>query len=205
MLPLFSEISQAYIDMRIERDGENHADISILKLRRQAFLDVVGDRTPDKYFPSHLQAFVSRMQYWPANVTKRADMEGKSTRDVLEENKTFALKTMKDSYVANVRTMMRYSMQDNHYRDPFAGVKIAYPQTLIPSKPREGVAMDVTNRVFRNGVASGFLDEAMLPLLAKLTSREGVPSEWGRTLRDGRQCVGVDRGCFPGSLAQPPG
>ncbi|MCS3730886.1 hypothetical protein [Bradyrhizobium betae] len=157
--------------MRIERDGENHADISILKLRRQAFLDVVGDRTPDKYFPSHLQAFVSRMQYWPANVTKRADMEGKSTRDVLEENKTFALKTMKDSYVANVRTMMRYSMQDNHYRDPFAGVKIAYPQTLIPSKPREGVAMDVTNRVFRNGVASGFLDEAMLPLLAKLTSR----------------------------------
>ena len=175
-LPLFSEISQAYIDMRTERDGEQHADISILKLRRQVFLDVVGDRAPDAYFPSNLQTFVNRMQYWPANVSKRADMGGKSTLEILEDNKLFALKpmalkTMTDGYVANVRTMMRHGMHDHHYRDPFAGAKIAYPLTLIPPRPREGVSMEVTNRVFRDGVASGLLDEAMFPLLAKLTSR----------------------------------
>jgi hypothetical protein len=54
VLPLFSEISQAYIDMRIARDGADHADIPILTLRRQVFLDVIGDRTPDKYYPRDL-------------------------------------------------------------------------------------------------------------------------------------------------------
>ena len=175
-LPLFSEISQSYIDMRIERDGEDHADIPILRHRRQIFLDVIGDRAPDQYFPSHLQTFVNRIQFLPANVTKRADMQGKSTLEIIEENKTFALKpmslkTVKDGYVANVRTMMRHGMQDHHYRDPFAGVKLTYPKTLIPSKPREGISLDVTNEIFRVGVASGLLDEAMLPVLGKLTSR----------------------------------
>jgi hypothetical protein len=54
VLPLFSEISQAYIDKRIARDGADHADIPILTLRRQVFLDVIGDRTPDKYYPRDL-------------------------------------------------------------------------------------------------------------------------------------------------------
>ncbi len=175
-LPPFSEISQAYIDMRIERDGEDHADIPILRHRRQVFIDVIGDRAPDQYFPSHLQTFVNRIQFLPANVTKRADMQGKPTLEILEENKTFALKpmalkTVKDGYVANVRTMMRHGMQDHHYRDPFAGVKLTYPQTLVPPKPREGISLDVTNEIFRAGVASGLLDEAMLPLLGKLTAR----------------------------------
>jgi hypothetical protein len=72
-LPLFSAISQSYIDMRKERDRD-HPDIAILILRRQVFLDVIGDRTPDEYFPSDLQTFVNRMQYWPSNVTKRSAM-----------------------------------------------------------------------------------------------------------------------------------
>lgn len=61
-LPLFSEISQAYIDMRNERDRDS-ADIPMLILRRQVFLDLIGDRTPDQYYPSDLQTFVNRLQY----------------------------------------------------------------------------------------------------------------------------------------------
>jgi hypothetical protein len=175
-LPLFSEISQKYINMRIGRDGADHADIQILTLRRQTFIDVMGDRTPDEYYPSDLQDYVNQMQFWPAHVTKRADMAGKSTLEILEANKNFTLmpmagKTMRDGYVANIRTMMAHGMQDHHYRNPFAGALISYPKTLRPSKPREGISLEVTNRVFRNGAASGLLDEAVLPLLAKLTSR----------------------------------
>jgi hypothetical protein len=46
-LPLFSEISQSYIDMRNERDRDS-ADIPMLILRRQVFLDIIGDRTRDQ-------------------------------------------------------------------------------------------------------------------------------------------------------------
>jgi hypothetical protein len=67
--------------------------------------------------------------------------------------------------------MMRHRIQDLNYRDPFAGAKISYPQAYLASKPREGVSKDVTNRVFSAGVQSGLLDEAIVPLVAKLTSR----------------------------------
>lgn len=59
VLPLFSEISQKYNDMRTARDGKGHADIQILILRRQTFIDVVGDRPPDEYYPSDLQDYVT--------------------------------------------------------------------------------------------------------------------------------------------------
>ena len=67
--------------------------------------------------------------------------------------------------------MMRHRMQDLKYHDPFAGAKLSYPKAYLPSMPREGVSIDVTNRVFNIGVRSNLLDEAMLPMLAKLTSR----------------------------------
>ncbi|WLA74058.1 hypothetical protein QIH77_02135 [Bradyrhizobium diazoefficiens] len=174
-LPLFSAISQAYIDMRNDRD-RNHPDIPSLILRRQVFLDVVGDRTPDQYFPSDLQNFVNRMQYWPANVTKRSDMQGRSTLEILEANKNFELQpmaenTMMKGYVANIRTMMRHRIQDLNYRDPFASAQISLPKAYKAPKPREGISAEVTNRVFENGVKSRLLDEALLPPLAKLTSR----------------------------------
>ncbi|MET3160019.1 hypothetical protein ABIF34_007044 [Bradyrhizobium japonicum] len=176
-LPLFSEISQKYIDMRIARDGVDHPEIPRLVLRRQTFIDVEGDRTPDKYFPSDLQDFVNKMQHFPSNVTKRADFAGKSTAEILEANKEFAIappmakKTMANGYVANVKTMMRHGMQDHKYRDPLAGAQLSYPKAYLPSKPREGISVEVTNRVFGNGVKSCLLDEAMFPLLGKLTSR----------------------------------
>lgn len=174
-LPLFSEISQAYIDMRNDRD-RNHADIPMLVLRRQVFLDVIGDRTPDQYYPSDLQTFVNKMQYWPANVTKRSEMEGRSTLEILEANRDFALQpmaenTMRNGYIANIRTMMRHRIQDLKYQDPLSGAKFSLPQAYKPPKPREGVSIGVTNRVFGDGVKSGFLDGAMLPPMAKLTSR----------------------------------
>lgn len=176
-LPLFSKVSQDYIDMRIERDGPDHDDLPMLVLRRQTFIDVVGDRPVNAYFPRDLQSFVNLMQYWPGNVTKRGQLEGRSTLEILEANREYAIappmakKTMTDGYVANIRTMMRHGMQDHDYRDPFDGAKLSYPQAYRKSKPREGVSIEVTDRVFRNGAESGFLDEGVLPLLAKLTSR----------------------------------
>jgi len=174
--PNFSKVSQDYIDMRIERDGENYPDISTLQLRRQTFIDVMDDRPIDQYRPRDLQRYVNKMQFWPANVTKRSDMGDKTTTQILEANqnlalKTMALNTMENGYVANVRTMARHGMADYGYSDPFSGVKLSWPPMLRRPQPREAISVEVTNRVFRNGVESGQLDEAMLPPLAKLTSR----------------------------------
>jgi integrase len=162
--------------MRIAADGGEHADIKYLRLRRQTFLDVVGDRPANEYFPSDLQNYINKMQYWPANVTKRGASDGKSILEILEENKglaqkPLARKTLQDGYVANIRTMMRHGMADFRYQDPFAGAQLRWPQVLQAPTPREGIGADVLNRVFREGVATGRLIEALLPLLSLLTGR----------------------------------
>ena len=69
-LPTFGEVSRAYIEMRKAVDGDNHPDIKYLELRRQTFIDLIGDRPVDQYFPNDLQDYVTAMQFWPTNATK---------------------------------------------------------------------------------------------------------------------------------------
>ncbi|UPJ72032.1 hypothetical protein [Bradyrhizobium sp. 187] len=138
-LPLLSAISQAYIDMRNDRDRD-HPDIRSLILRRQVFLDVIGDRTPDQYFPSDLQNFVNRMQYWPANVTKRADMQGRPTLEILEANKNFELQPMAENTMmkglADVGSRLWRRQITNRVTVPYATVRGA---TVVETEP-EGLA-----------------------------------------------------------------
>ena len=128
--------------MRKAVDGDNHPDIKYLELRRQTFIDLIGDRPVDQYFPNDLQDYVTAMQFWPANATKRAGAG--ETRAILESNRHLALKplarkTMQDGYLANVKTMMRFGMMKHNYRDPFAGARIRWPKTYGTSAVREGV------------------------------------------------------------------
>jgi hypothetical protein len=175
-MPSFGEVSLGYIDMRIANDGPDHPDIPYLRMRRRTFIDIAGDRPVDQYYPRDLQTYVSRMQFWPANAVKRGEFENLSTLEILEANKQFSLKpiarkTLQDGYAANIKTMMRSGMGDYLYRDPFAGAKIRWPQMLQAPVPREGIGLDVLDRVFSTGTQSGVLVEAMLPLLSALTSR----------------------------------
>src|SRR5690606_39497613 len=154
----------------------SHPDIKYLRLRRQTFLDLIGDRPVDCYSPKDLQDYVSRMKFWPANSTMRVEFTGRTTEQILAATQDMhmqplALKTLRDGYVANIKTMMRYQMTDKGYRDPFAGVRLRWPGTAAPPVAREEIGIDVINRTFELGVQSGLLDEAMLPLLARLTTR----------------------------------
>jgi hypothetical protein len=142
--PLFTEVSADYINARIGADGEHHKDIQYLRLRRRTWIDLIGDRPVDQYGQKDLQDYVNLMQFWPANVTKRSDFAALSTREIIDRNRKLTLqplarKTLEDGYVANIKTMFRAGMADHRYRYPFADARIHWPQTMVPSKPREGV------------------------------------------------------------------
>ena len=174
-LPTFSELSERHIKMRIENNADE-SEIQRHRIAAETFLAIVGDRPIDQYYPTDLQTYVSRMGFWPANATKRGEMEGLSVLGILGANKDLTLKplarkTLKDGYCASVRTQARSLMPDYRYRDPFAGAKLRWPKTARPSQPREGIGFDIANRIFRNGVGSGLLDEAILPPFCKLTGR----------------------------------
>ncbi len=176
--PTFSAISDAYLRMRIEAAGKETRDIQTLRLRRRAWLEVIGDRPVDEYKPSDLQAYVNRMQVWPkSDKDRRSWTNGKvDASQMLESNKDrtaqpIGRKTLEDGYVAAVKMMIRHGMADHGYRDPFAGFKVRFPEGLAASVPRESVSHSVLNKTFLLGTESGYLDEAMLPLLAFLTGR----------------------------------
>ena len=72
--PTFTEISAEYIKMRSAADGDDHKDIQYLRLRRQTFLELIEDRPVDQFTGKDLQDYLNAMQFWPANVTKRAEV-----------------------------------------------------------------------------------------------------------------------------------
>lgn len=174
--PLFSDVSQAYIDMRREAGGNHNKELKYLRLHKQTFLDIVGDKPVTDYKPSDLQKYVSEMQFWPANATKRAQMIGKSTLNIIDHNRDLRLKpiskkTMEDKYVSGIKAMFLHGMADSDYTHPFSKLRLRYPKTLAPSVAREEMPIEVLDRAFEMGIRRGNLDYAILPMLALLTSR----------------------------------
>lgn len=173
--PTFGKVSQAYIQMRADLDGEDHPEIKYLRLRQRTFIEIVGDRPLDQYTHKDLQDYVTAMQYWPGNATKRAEMSDQTVKGILAANKDLHLKplaiTTLKGYVSHIRTMLRHEMNDKGYRDPFEGAKPRYPKTAAPPRPRQEIPADVLQKTFELGIASGLIDQAMLPPVASLTAR----------------------------------
>ena len=175
-LPTFSSIARDYIAMRLAAAGGRSAERASMTLRLRTFHEVTGDRPIDRYTRRDLQDYVNRMQFWPANGMKRAEWSTLTTSQILELNgslqeRPIGRKTMEHGYVATIRAAMGRGCDEYGIPNPFLRARIRWPDGLAPSIAREPISHDVLNRTFELGVASGYLDRAMLPLLAYLTGR----------------------------------
>lgn len=171
---LFSEVAATYLTSREVARGKDDKDIRIARSRIDVFLELIGDHPVDTYDGSDLQAFVDLMQYWPADTNKRDP--NVSAFDIIDDNrdlrlKPLALKSLKEGYVAVVRSAIRSAMTAKGYQDPFAGVKIHYPKTAAAPVSAEPLSARKISDIFRIGVESGTMDNVMLPLLGHLTGR----------------------------------
>ena len=178
-LPTFGEVSQAYIDMRIGVDGEDYKEIAYLKLRRQTFLETIGDKPLDAYAQSDMQKYIIAMKRWPQNVTKRDECAGMSVREILAANQDLHLRplgvTTLKSYCSHIRTMFRYRMNELSYKDPFQGAKYRYPKTAALPVARAEITPSVVQKTFELGIASGCIDTAMMPPIALSSARRIGP------------------------------
>lgn len=175
-VPTFSSAAQAYTALRREASGGTLVEESSLKVRFRTFVDVLGNRPIDRYEAGDLQLYVNRMKAWPASANRRARWRGLTVPEVLERNRALgerpiARKTLEHGYVASIRAAMAWGCEREGIPNPFAKTRVRWPTTLAPSVAREPIGHDVLNRTFELGVASGYLDRAMLPLLAYLTGR----------------------------------
>ncbi|MGQ3076589.1 MULTISPECIES: hypothetical protein [Rhizobium/Agrobacterium group] len=174
-VPLFSMVSDQYLKSRIEANGgKEDRDIRTARIRLKLFIELIGDHPTDRYTGVDLQAFVYRMAHWPAAVKERK--RGESAFDILEDAKArqptpIAKNTLQDGYVAIVKSALRSGMTSWSYKDPFVGLTLRYSKAHRASRPSVPLSSQQLSSVFRTGVQSGYLDSALLPLLAYLTGR----------------------------------
>ena len=155
------------------------------RTRAQVFKDLVGDRPLDCYVPMDIQQYVNELQYLPVQYNRKGDdhemLRALGARTAVDINKrdrsweTLGIKTMQDGYFQLVKAIISTATGLHRLRDPFAGYTIRWPDDAKPSVKRETLDHGKLNVVFKLGVASGYLDDAMMgPLCLLSTRRIGI-------------------------------
>ncbi|MDQ1184191.1 hypothetical protein [Agrobacterium larrymoorei] len=174
-LPRLGEIMEEYLEKRRLKSGPKGAkDIKTARARLDVFIELIGDHPVDTYNPTDLQAFIELMQFWPGDNNLRDP--SMSAMQIIEGNRDLhlqplTLKSLQEGYLAVVKAAIRSLMTEGEYPDPFAGTKLVYPSTAAVAVKSEPLATEKISQVFRAGVASGLMEDVMLPLLGHLTGR----------------------------------
>lgn len=137
-------------------------------------MELIGDHPIDSYTATDLQAFIELTKHWPKSQKHRH--ENLTAREIIASNEDFhlepmALKTLQQGYVAVVKTVFNSGTTTYDYPNPLAGAKLVYPDSARASVATEPLSNKKVELFLKTGVASGRLDEAMLPLLGLLTGR----------------------------------
>ncbi|WP_129276008.1 hypothetical protein [Bradyrhizobium betae] len=187
--PLFSQIEDEYLAIR-ENGGASAGAISTARWRTSVFKTLVGDRPLDQYMPIDLQNYVNELQYLLLQFSQKGDQTEEllamGIKAAIAKNKaehcyeSIALKTMQDGYVQIVRAIIHPATWLHRSRDPFQGFRVRWPDYAKPSVKRESIDYETLNRVFRLGVDSGYLDDAMLGPRCLLSTRRVGLVPWIR-------------------------
>lgn len=73
--------------------------------------------------------------------------------------------------MAIIKTVINSGQTQHDYATPIARTKLIYPDTARPSVAAEPLSRQKVELLLRTGVETGYLDNAMLPLLGFLTGR----------------------------------
>ena len=172
--PLFSKIAGEYLSERYQSKTEKAKDVKTAEMRLNLFVELIGDHPIDTYTPADLQAFVHLMGYWPRNAKDRP--VGMSTIDIIRSNADLkvlplAKATLEDGYVAVVKSVFGWNPTTYGYVNPVQGVTLRYPASARKSISAEPLGSEKISKLFETGVESGFIDEAILPLIGFMTGR----------------------------------
>jgi integrase len=151
-------------------------------MRLDVFLALMGDKPIDAFKPRDLQLYVNTLQYLPVEFGRDGkhspEIRSIGPRAAVERNavercwEPLSRKTLEDGYLQVFKAVVNDCVRNHSLpHHPFAGARIAWPKFAKPSVSREALDDETVNRVFSLGVASGYLDDALLPALSLTSSR----------------------------------
>lgn len=171
---LLSTMAAEYFALREANTELGNKDIGTARFRVALFIELIGDHPCDTYTVTDLQAYIDLIKYWPAEEKERS--KDKSARAIIEENadlhlKPLAKKTMSEGYLTIVKSVLAHGERTHSFKSQVRGAQLKYPKTSARSVPSEPLAYEKIASLLLTGVRTGFLDNAMLPLLGLLTGR----------------------------------
>jgi len=177
---LFSAAMQEYLKLRADGGAERGA-LSTTRLRAGMFIKLMGDKAIADLRPKDLQDYVNLLQHLPLEYSRDGKdheaLQHMAPRDLIERNKQYrcweplSIKTMQDGYVQVVKTIVAEAVLNYPLKNPFAQLRIRWPKNAKPSVKREALDYEKLDNLFELGIASGHLDDAMIPPLAFLSTR----------------------------------
>lgn len=177
---LFSTAMDEYLDMRAGT-GADRGALSTMRLRAEMFMTLMGDKAIADLIPKDLQDYVSLLQWLPLEYSRDGEeheaLQQMEPLWLIERNKQYrcweplSIKTMQDGYVQVVKTIIAEAALNHPLRNPFARLRLHWPTNAKPSVKREALGYEKLDNLFALGVASGHLDDAMIPPLAFLSTR----------------------------------
>ncbi|WP_297841136.1 hypothetical protein [uncultured Roseibium sp.] len=177
--PLFCVVAKEHLDAwekrRATKSGKS-TDVASARGRCELFVELIGDHPADTYVPSDLQAFIELLRFYPAKTSDRSPR--RTAREIISENADLRLKplsstTIRTQYVSTVNRTISQGALGWEYKNPLDNVTLRHPKgrknnRKAKTSPLSSVQVSA---IFKKGVESGLLDNAMLPLLGYLTGR----------------------------------
>jgi len=174
--PLFSVAADTYHEKLRLAHGDGYDELKYVRHRKAVFLQLCGDKPVNEYTQEDLQTFVNDVRHLPPNISKDADYRVEDVRRYIAEAKLQGVKglsesTLVNNYLGKVKTILRDGCAGEGIPFTLEGVRIVIPKGVPKARHRLAPDYAALNRVFRAGIKSGMLAEAILPLLGFLTGR----------------------------------
>jgi len=174
--PKFSTAADQYHQTLLDAHGERYDELKYIRHRKAIFVEICGDKRIDEYTAADLQHFVNRVAHLPSNQSKLPDLRGKNINQIIDDNikmggRGLAESTLVNNYLGKVKTILRQGCASAGIPFTLNECRIVIPRSVSKPAQKFLASHGSLNSVFRKGVESGDLGDAMLPLLAYLTGR----------------------------------
>jgi hypothetical protein len=174
--PKFGTAADSYHALLQETHGDRYDELKYIRHRKAVFIEICGDKRVDDYTVKDLQYFMNRVRFLPPNHAKRAGFKMRDINKVIDENieaggPGLAESTLVNNYVGRIKTILRHGCAEAGVPFTLDGSRLKIPQDVQKARQRGLPAHGMIEAVFRRGVETGLLAEAILPLLGYLTGR----------------------------------
>lgn len=172
----FSVVANGRIKDIKENKGPDHELVGNYEKVRDEFIALCGDRRVGEYRRKDLQHYVDQISWLPPEASSQNGFAYKDVARHIEANKAIggrglAVNTIRQGRVSYIKAIIALGCEDADIRNRVASARLNIPDRAPLPVARIAPDGQGFETVWRAGIATGILSDALLPALGFLTGR----------------------------------